>query len=117
MGAGGETMRTREVERGSGIRRQTETWAEREVRTRETFRREEVVWENKDRDEGGQRHGETDIGGWEKCRDRETGTWVWGIDREADEETRGNGEINGMTERLGAEGRKTKINVGERRRD
>ena len=33
-------MRNREVERGSGIRRQTETWEEREVRTRETFRRE-----------------------------------------------------------------------------
>lgn len=30
VGAGGETMRNREVERGGGVRRQTETWAERE---------------------------------------------------------------------------------------
>lgn len=33
-------MRNREVERGRGVRRQTDTWAEREVRKRETFRRE-----------------------------------------------------------------------------
>ena len=29
------------------------------------------------------------MGVWEKCRDRETGTWVWGIDKEADEERHG----------------------------
>lgn len=40
MGAGGETMRNREGRGEGGVRRQTETWAEREVRTRETFRRE-----------------------------------------------------------------------------
>lgn len=66
-----------------------------------------------DRDEG-DRHMERQIRGWEKCRDRETGTGVWGTDKEADEETRGNGEINGMTERFG--GQKDKDECGREKK-
>lgn len=102
MGAGGETMRNREVERGGGCQETDRDMGRERGENKRDIQEGTRRYGKTDRDEG-DRHMERQIRGWEKCRDRETGTGVWGTDKEADEETRGNGEINGMTEIRGAE--------------